>query len=56
MYSYPLDCIFASTRHSVGTAMKIGELQGIAMPSVDPVALMAVPLFHITALCPVGLM
>jgi long-chain acyl-CoA synthetase len=44
------------TQRSVGTAMKIGELQSIAMPSVDPVALMAVPLFHITALCPVGLM
>jgi long-chain acyl-CoA synthetase len=44
------------TQRSVGTAIKIGELQGIAMPQQNPVQLMAVPLFHITALCPVGLM
>ena len=45
------------TQRSVGTAMKIGELQGVAMPTVEPPCqLMAVPLFHITALCPVGLM
>ena len=45
------------TQRSVGTAMKIGELQGIAMPTEGvPIQLMAVPLFHITALCPVGLM
>ena len=44
------------TQRSVGTAMKIGELQSIAMPATNPCSLMAVPLFHITALCPVGLM
>ena len=43
------------TQRSVGTAMKIGELAAKVKPDPDGVQLMAVPLFHITALCPIGL-
>lgn len=43
------------THRSVGTAMKIGELASVANPEPNGVKLMAVPLFHITALCPIGL-
>ena len=44
------------TQRSVGTAMKIGEMLAAAMPEPGGgVQLMAVPLFHITALCPIGL-
>jgi acyl-CoA synthetase (AMP-forming)/AMP-acid ligase II len=44
------------TQRSVGTAIKIGEMAATAMPEAGGgVQLMAVPLFHITALCPVGL-
>lgn len=43
------------TQRSVGTAMKIGEMSTIAAPDPNGVQLMAVPLFHITALCPVAL-
>ena len=35
--------------------MKIGEMAAAAKPDPNGVQLMAVPLFHITALCPVGL-
>jgi len=45
------------TQRSVGTAMKIGEMAAVALNESGGavVQLMAVPLFHITALCPVGL-
>ena len=44
------------TQRSVGTAMKIGEMASAAVPEPrGGVQLMAVPLFHITALCPIGL-
>jgi len=45
------------TQRSVGTAVKIGEMAAVAaMTEKDGgCQLMAVPLFHITALCPVGL-
>jgi len=43
------------TQRSVGTAMKVGELAAKVKPDPDGVQLMAVPLFHITALCPIGL-
>ena len=35
--------------------MKIGELANMVAPDPSGVRLMAVPLFHITALCPIGL-
>jgi acyl-CoA synthetase (AMP-forming)/AMP-acid ligase II len=44
------------TQRSVGTAVKVGEMNACA--TAEPgggCQLMAVPLFHITALCPVGL-
>jgi hypothetical protein len=44
------------TQRSVGTALKCGELVNVALPESDSVQLMAVPLFHITALAAVGLM
>jgi len=43
------------TQRSVGTAMKVGELSTKIAPDPNGVQLMAVPLFHITALCPIGL-
>ena len=43
------------TQRSVGTAMKIGEMVTYVQPDPNGVKLMAVPLFHITALCPIGL-
>ena len=43
------------THRSVGTAMKCGEMVSVAMPEPDAVQLMSVPLFHITALCPIAL-
>lgn len=43
------------THRSVGTAMKVGEMSKVAMGEAHSVQLMAVPLFHITALMPVGL-
>jgi long-chain acyl-CoA synthetase len=43
------------TQRSVGTSMKVGELSTVAQPDPDGVLLMAVPLFHITALCAMGL-
>lgn len=43
------------THRSVGSAMKIGELSIIATPDPNGVRLLAVPLFHITALSPIGL-
>lgn len=43
------------TQRSVGTAMKIGEMANVVAPDPRGVRLMAVPLFHITALCPIGL-
>lgn len=43
------------TQRSVGTAMKIGELAHMSAPVANDVKLMAVPLFHITALCPIGM-
>ena len=35
--------------------MKIGEMVSVVKPDPNGVKLMAVPLFHITALCPIGL-
>lgn len=43
------------TQRGVGTAMKIGELIGAVIPDPDMKALLAVPLFHITALSPIAL-
>ena len=45
------------TQRSVGTAMKIGEMAAIGTGGQggDGAQLLAVPLFHITALCPIGL-
>mmetsp|Transcript_18845 Transcript_18845/g.21051 ORF Transcript_18845/g.21051 Transcript_18845/m.21051 type:complete len:582 (+) Transcript_18845:33-1778(+) len=43
------------TQRSVGTALKIGEVVGAVLPEADSKALMAVPLFHITALSPIAL-
>jgi acyl-CoA synthetase (AMP-forming)/AMP-acid ligase II len=43
------------THRSVGTSMKVGELATVVVPDPNGVQLMAVPLFHITALCAVGL-
>lgn len=43
------------THRSVGTTMKVGELSVISSPHPNGVMLMAVPLFHITALAPIGL-
>jgi len=43
------------TQRSVGTALKVGELSTVAVPEANCVHLMGVPLFHITALCAVGL-
>lgn len=42
------------TQRSCGTAMKIGELLAAIKPEEDGKALLSVPLFHITALCPIG--
>ena len=44
------------TQRSVGTALKVGELAAIVAPEPNAANLMAVPLFHITALGAVGLM
>eukprot|EP00941_MAST-03F_sp_MAST-3F-sp1_P006104 g6104.t1 len=44
------------TQRSVGTAIKVGELSALSAPDPDGVQLMAVPLFHITALMAVGLL
>jgi len=41
------------TQRSVGTSLKIGDLASYMVPEENPVSLMAVPLFHITALAPV---
>merc|ERR1712086_123761 len=43
------------TQRSVGTAMKMGEVIAAMMPDAENCALMAVPLFHITALSPIAL-
>jgi len=42
------------TQRSCGTAMKIGELLAAIKPEDESKALLSVPLFHITALCPIG--
>ena len=41
------------TQRSVGHALMIGDLASYMVPEPNPVSLMAVPLFHITALGPV---
>lgn len=38
------------TQRSVGACMKLGKLAALLTPEVEPKALMAVPMFHITAL------
>jgi len=38
------------SQRSVGTCIKIGQLVAVSMPDPDPKSLLAVPLFHITAL------
>ncbi len=43
------------THRSVGTGIKIGELIALVKPDPDGVQLLAVPLFHITALWAVSL-
>lgn len=43
------------TQRSVGTAMKMGEVIEALVPDPGNCALMAVPLFHITALSPIAL-
>jgi len=43
------------TQRSVGTCMKVGELASAIIPDPDPRVLLAVPLFHITALAMVFL-
>jgi len=43
------------TQRSVGTAVKLGHLVAVAIPEADPKSLLAVPMFHITALCNVFL-
>ena len=43
------------THRSVGTAVKIGEVLAVARPEPEGKALLAVPLFHVTALLPIFL-